>query len=158
MTKFLKTLACVLFLSGLTTGAAQAQSRIDLARQYVELPAVQQMMRDMFSPETMYLQMKASMPPGSKVSASKQRRIGKVMSQGMLQVLPTFNKVMIRESARAFTKAELKAMIAFYSSPEGASILRKSTGFMNKSLAKIAPQMQAVQKAVTPAIIKILKD
>ncbi|MBU2983185.1 DUF2059 domain-containing protein [Lentibacter algarum] len=154
MKTLLKTLALLLLM----TGTAQAQSRMELARQYVELPAVQQMMRDMFSPETMYLQMKASMPAAAKISNAKKRRIGNVMSQGMMQVLPTFNKVMIRESARAFTKAELKAMVTFYSSPEGASILRKSTGFMNKSLAKIAPQMQAVQKAVTPAIINILKD
>ena len=139
-------------------GTAQAQSRIELARQYVQLPGVQKMMTEMFSPDTMYEQMKASIPPQAKISNSKKRRIGNVMSQAMMQLLPTLNKIMIRDAARVFTKAELKAMISFYSTPEGSAILAKTVTFSNRALGQLAPQMQQMQEAVAPAIIKIMKD
>lgn len=106
----------------------------------------------------MYEQMKASIPPSAKISNAKKRRIGNVMSQGMMHLLPSFNKIMIRESARTFTKGELRAMITFYSTPEGSAILAKSTTLANRSLRSLAPQIEQVQKAVGPAIIKILKD
>ncbi len=157
MQRLLTSLAFALALVAFA-GTAQAQSRLELARQYVQLPGVQKMMVEMFSPETMYEQMKASIPPNAKISNSKKRRMGNVMSQAMMQLLPAFNKIMIKDAARVFTKAELKAMLAFYSTPEGSAILSKSVTFSNRALRQLAPQMQQMQQAVAPAIIKILKD
>ncbi len=137
---------------------AQAQSRTELARQYVALPGVQAMLREMFAPEAMYQQVRNTFPKNVKISNSKKRRIGKVLSQGMMQILPAMNKTLAREAARSFTKAELKAMIAFYSTPEGASILSKTTSLTTRSIARMAPNIEAVKRAVTPAIIRILKD
>lgn len=157
MHRLLASLTFAIALLALAS-TAQAQSRLELARQYVQLPGVQKMMTEMFSPDTMYQQMKASIPPNAKISNYKKRRIGNVMSQAMMQLLPAFNKIMIKDAARVFTKAELKAMIAFYSTPEGAAILAKTVTFSNRALSQLAPQMQQMQQAVAPAIIKILKD
>ncbi|GEM_PF-942537 len=155
-----KTLVSVSFAVTLllSVGTVQAESRMDLAREYMELPGNQQMMNDLFSPETMYNQLKASLPRNAKISNSKKRRIGNVLSQGMMQLRPSMDQIMLRESARVFTKAELRAMIAFYSSKEGASILAKMPQFMERSMTKLGPQIQRVQEAVAPAIQKIIRD
>lgn len=142
----------------LSTSIAQAESRAELARQYIELPSVQRMVEDMFSPEAMLNQLKVSLPRSANVSDSKKRRMSRVLSQGMKQLQPSFEKIMISESARVFTKAELKALVVFYSSKEGASILAKMPQFMDRSMTKLAPQMQKVQKAVEPALHQIIRD
>lgn len=147
--------AVVLLIS---TSPVQAESRIDLARQYIGLPGNQQMMEDMFSPETVFNQLKASLPRSAKISYSKKRRISRVLSQAMMQLQPNLEKIMVSESARVFTKAELRAMIRFYSSKEGASILAKMPQFMERSMIKVAPQMQKIHKATAPVIHKIIKD
>lgn len=157
MNKTLSSAALALALLA-STGVVQAENRKDLARQYIELPGVQRMMADMFSPESMMVQLKASLPREAKVSNSKKRRMSRVLSQGMMQLRPHMEKIMISESARVFSKAELKAMIAFYASKEGASILTKMPQFMERSMGKLGPQIQRVQKAVAPALFKIIKE
>lgn len=155
-----KTLVSVSFAAALLLSAAtaQAESRMDLARQYMQLPGNQQMMKDLLSPQAMLNQLEASLPRNVKISNRKKRRIGNVLSQGMMQLRPSMDRIMLRESARIFTKAELRAMIKFYASKEGASILAKMPQFMENSMTKLGPQIQKVQEAVAPAIYKIIKD
>lgn len=152
------TLAALIVALLISASIANAESRLDLARQYVELPGNQQMMDDMFSPEAMFTQIKANLPRNAKISHSKKRRMSRVLSQTLMQLRPNLEKIMITESARAFTKSELRAMIQFYTSKEGASILAKTPRFMERAMTKLAPQMQKVQEALKPALIKILKD
>ncbi len=137
---------------------ADAQSRKQLAREYVELPAMQSMMREMFSAENMYQQFSSGKPDHVKITKAQQRQIGEVMSKEMMKILPEFNRIMIKESARGFTKDELKAMIAFYSTPEGAAILSKTTSFMNRAMHSLQPSMKEVLAAMTPQLLEILRD
>jgi hypothetical protein len=138
--------------------SAEAQSRRQLAKQYTELPAVQAMMREMFSANTMYEQFSVGMPDHVKITNAQKRRIGEALSSEMMKILPEFNKVMIKESARAFTKDELKAMIAFYSTPEGSAILAKTTSFMSHTMRGLQPSIERVQEAMIPQMIEILRD
>lgn len=149
------TLTIALFI--LASGA-HAQSRTDLARQYVELPAVQNMMDDMFSRDAIYAQFKAGFPKHIKISNAKKRRIGGILTQGMAHLRPALTKIMISEAARTFTKAELVAMVDFYSSKIGASILSKSSRLTTRSMVRLSPHMQAIRKSMAPAIYKIIKD
>lgn len=53
---------------------------------------------------------------------------------------------------RVFSQREVQAMTAFYSSPEGASILRKSPQAMGLTMQEIQPAMQAAMQEVKVAI------
>ncbi|ODU43831.1 MAG: hypothetical protein ABS98_13535 [Lysobacteraceae bacterium SCN 69-48] len=54
--------------------------------------------------------------------------------------------------AQVFSKREVQAMTAFYSSPEGASILKKSPQAMGLTMQEIQPAMQAAMQEVKAAI------
>jgi hypothetical protein len=60
--------------------------------------------------------------------------------------------VMRKVYTQVFSKAEVKAMIAFYSSPEGASILKKSPQAMSLSMQEMQPLMTATIEKVRTAI------
>ncbi|MCF6272100.1 MAG: DUF2059 domain-containing protein [Rhodobacteraceae bacterium] len=142
----------------LFTVPAFAQDTNELAIQYVELPAVQNMMTEMFSPTSMGNQMAASFPAGLNLSDEKILQIGEVMSQAMSDIRPAMETQMILGSAEFFSVDELQALIDFYSSEAGASILLKMTPFMAHVLGELQPQMQAMQLRVQPEIIAIVQE
>ncbi|QNU14888.1 DUF2059 domain-containing protein [Thermomonas sp. XSG] len=53
---------------------------------------------------------------------------------------------------QVFSKREVQAMTAFYASPEGASILKKSPQAMGLTMQEIQPAMQAAMQEVKTAI------
>ncbi|WP_287599178.1 DUF2059 domain-containing protein [Thermomonas sp.] len=53
---------------------------------------------------------------------------------------------------QVFSKREVQAMTAFYASPEGASILKKSPQAMGLTMQEIQPAMQAAMQEVKAAI------
>ena len=53
---------------------------------------------------------------------------------------------------QVFSKREVQAMTAFYTSPEGASILKKSPQAMGLTMQEIQPAMQAAMQEVKAAI------
>jgi len=142
----------------LLTAPAFAQDREALARQYVNLPEVQYMMTDMFSPTTLANQFAASLPPSVPLSADKKRRIGVLMSDAMNDLRPAFERQMIAGTAETFSAAELRALIDFYSSEHGASAMRKMAPYMTRIMAQLQPEMHAMQLKVLPQIKEILSE
>ena len=61
---------------------------------------------------------------------------------------PVVRKVYIQ----VFSKREVQAMTAFYTSPEGASILKKSPQAMGLTMQEIQPAMQAAMQEVKATI------
>lgn len=53
---------------------------------------------------------------------------------------------------QVFSRREVQAMTAFYASPEGASILKKSPQAMGLTMQEIQPAMQAAMQEVKTAI------
>ncbi len=129
-----------------------------LAQDYANLPAVQQMFDDMFSPEALAQQFKASVPPGTNVPEDKLSRIGALMSTEMNKLRPEMTRIMVSGMADVFTEEELSALIAFYSSEHGESAMRKMQPFMASIMGQLAPRMTEMQQATLPKIIAIMQE
>jgi len=104
---------------------AAAQSTKALARQYVELPAIQAGLLDMQSLTLLSVFTASQIPPDVQISSAKKAAIVKAIAQQMAKERPAIEKALIESAARTYTAEELKAMIAFASTKTGASATRK---------------------------------
>ena len=135
-----------------------AQDATELAQQYVEMPEIQNMITEMFSPTSLANQMAATLPPSVKITDDQKQRIGEVMSAAMNEMRPRMQELMVSGSAQTFSTDELQALIDFYGSEHGAAIMTKMTPFMTNVMGQMAPEMQALQATITPQIIKIMQE
>lgn len=142
----------------LMTAPAFAQDTTALAEQYVNMPEVQTMISEMFSPEAIANQFEATLPPGMTVTEDQKARVGELMSAEMSAIRPRMQELMISGSAETFSAPELRALIDFYSSEHGAAIMTKMQPFFTSVMNKIAPEMQAMQARIAPELIKILQE
>lgn len=149
------TLAALLSLS---LSSAQAETAAELAKTYVNMPEVQQMMTDMFSPQSMAAQVMASMPPGVTLSEAQQTAIGELMSDEMNTLRPKLEELMEATTAEVFSAEEIDALITFYSSEHGAAIISKMGPMMQQVMGGLAPDMQAMQTRITPKMIEIMSS
>ena len=144
--------------TALLTLPALAQDTTTLAQEYVNMPQVQNMITEMFSPAAMGAQVVAGLPPNVTVNADQQQRIGTLMSDAMNDIRPRMEALMISGSAEVFSVEELRALIDFYGSEHGASVMTKMTPFMTNVMGRLAPEMQALQQKITPQLIQILQE
>lgn len=141
----------------LLTTSSFAQDTTALAQEYVNMPEVQNMITDMFSPQSMGAQVIANLPPGMIITNDQERQIGEVMSEAMNELRPRLEELMVTGSAEVFTAPELQALIDFYRSEHGAAIMSKMQPLMAQTMGQLAPEMQALQQRVAPEIIKIMQ-
>lgn len=137
---------------------ASAQDTRSLAEDYVELPAVQSMLDSMFGGETLAANLAASLPNNLAINESQVAAVATLMANEMSALEPVMRETMISNLADTFTAQELEAMIAFYGSEVGTAILTKNQAMMGRIMATIAPQMQQLQRGLTPQIMQILRD
>ncbi|MEM6589564.1 MAG: DUF2059 domain-containing protein [Pseudomonadota bacterium] len=142
----------------LITTTAYGQDTTELAKQYVAMPEVQNMMSEMFSPAAMGEQIAASLPPNIALNDDKKLRIGTLMSKAMNDLRPKMEELMIAGSAEVFSADELQALIDFYSSEHGASVMTKMTPFFTNIMAQLQPEIMAMQSELGPAILEILSE
>lgn len=143
---------------GLLTTPVFAQDTTSLATQYVNMPEVQDMMTDMFSPTNMGNQIAASLPANVVLSEDKKRQIGLIMSEAMGDLRPKMEELMVSVSAKTFSADELIALIDFYSSEHGASVMTKMTPFMTNVMGQLQPEMQALNIKLMQEFERILQD
>ena len=148
----------VILLSACSIISVHAQSRAELAHQYVQLPAVQAMMRDVISPETFASQIEAGLPSDFDITSNQKKRIGNLMAEKMAPLLPKLEQQMIKAAAEIYTVAELQALIEFHSSDLGVSILSKSADFMTASMGEVQQDIMQVSAEAIPEIISILEE
>lgn len=153
----MKHIALAALLS-FSLSTAQAQTSEELAKIYVNMPEVQQMMTDMFSPQSMAAQVMASMPPGVVLSETQQVAIGELMSSEMNTLRPKLEELMEATTAEIFTAEEIDALITFYSSEHGAAIMSKMGPMMQQVMGALAPDMQTMQTRITPKMIEIMSS
>lgn len=153
----MKHIALAALLS-FSLSTAQAQTSEELAKTYVNMPEVQQMMTDMFSPQSMAAQVMASMPPGVVLSETQQVAIGELMSSEMNTLRPKLEELMEATTAEIFTAEEIDALITFYSSEHGAAIMGKMGPMMQQVMGALAPDMQTMQTRITPKMIEIMSS
>ena len=80
------------------------------------------------------------------------------MSQAMNELRPRMEELMISSSAAVFSADELQALIDFYASEHGASVMTKMAPLMANVMGQMQPEMLALQQKVGPEIAKILQE
>jgi hypothetical protein len=138
------------------TPAAMAQDVQALAEEYVRMPEVQQMITDMFSPASMAAQFKTGLPPGTELTDSQSQRIGELMSKTMNDFRPRMEELMITSSAKNFTAEELQALIDFYKSEHGASVMAKMQPYMQDVMGSMMPEMMTAMQNIGGEIQTIM--
>jgi hypothetical protein len=97
----------------------------------------------MFDPDTIIAQIMTAQPALNKLPDDKLRKIADIVSAELDSVRPDLTEAMRDKAAEHFTSDDLEALIAFYGSPAGASVLAKTQPFMQDVMTEIAPVMQA---------------
>lgn len=127
----------------LTPATVFAQSTLELSQQYANLPAVQEMMAAMFSPEASAAQIASTMPPGVTLSDDQMNRLGTLLSEELVDFQPRLEELMIAAMADTFTVEELQAQIDWASSDIGRSILVQTQPMFTAIMTQMAPELQA---------------
>lgn len=157
MKKYLITILVFIAMSFSPLVSAQDnEEKMELAKKYVNLPGNQTMLDEMFSPEVLGEQLTAGMPPEMGLTEEKVLAVGQLMSKAMSGIRPEMEMTLIESSAEIFSKEELEAMIEFYSTEIGSSIVSKSTKLMQDYTQKLMPEIMAVSQEVGPELMEIL--
>lgn len=136
---------------------AAAQDIEALAEDYVNLPANQRMITEMFSTEAMAAQFATGLPPGVTLTDAQRAEVGELLSGVLTDMRPEIEAAMVEASADQFTQAELEALIGFYSSDVGASVLVKMQPYFQDYMADIQPGMMNRIQSVLPEITRIME-
>ena len=142
----------------ITASPIWAQSRLELAEQYSALPAVQQMMDEMFSPEASASQFKATLPPEFEITDDQLLRIGVVMSGVLKGLQPRMVELQNAAIADVFTEEEIRAMIDFHSTEVGAQILIKTQPMFTAVMGQLTPEIVQAMGAKQGEISAILSE
>ncbi|WP_292023793.1 DUF2059 domain-containing protein [Maritimibacter sp. UBA3975] len=152
-------LAAALMLALVTAALpARAQDVRALAETYADLPEVQAMWDDVFSPLWLSNQFRLGVPPEVEISNDQLDRIGVLLADQMEGLRPQMRAMMVETMAGAFSADEIAALVAFYQSKHGAAVMAKMPGFTTRYSAALAPMIQAAQQSVLPQISAIMAE
>jgi hypothetical protein len=153
---FALSVALVPFLKAADPVTAPDSPNIDLAHQVIKAMHADRMFDQMslqmekMAAQSMNLNA-ANMTPEQKALATKVSM--QVMALSMESAKGLLGKMDVIY-AEVYSEAELKAMKAFFESPEGASMLQKQPQIMQK----LMPFVQEMQRDLGPKIQKITED
>ena len=136
---------------------AQTDETTALAEEYVAMPEIQRMIDDMFSPESMAGQFKNGLPPNVQLSPEQETEIGEILSGVMVGLRPKVEDQMVVSSAKIFTAEELTALMEFYKSEHGASVMAKMQPYMQDTMSVMMPQINGAIQGVMPQIMEIMQ-
>lgn len=136
----------LLMLPGLAT--AQSAARMQAARTYFSLPAVQKVYLET-SGEEFWLSQVAPVffPDSSQLTRRQRQRVLQVIARHWAALRPTYERVMIESYARTFTVRELDAMTAYAMTPDGASATEKSGRLAIDLATALKPYVEAQMRA-----------
>ena len=129
-----------------------------LAMDYAALPGVQRMLDDMFSAEALADQFRSSLPANVTATEGQIAQIGILLSNTLRGMRPDLEQAMIDASARHFSADELKALIAFYQSPHGSSVMAKMQPMFTDYMGEMGPKIMAATQAAQPEIMRIMTE
>lgn len=155
--KYSAALAAALLLAAPHIATAQTASASPelqaAAERYVNLPAVRGMMDQLLSGPSLASMATANLPAAINLSDAQMARIGAILSDEIKPFEPQIRQAMISSAVRNFTADELGALIDFYLSEHGASVMTKMQPFMQDAMGQIAPVMSQVQRKAIPRIL-----
>ena len=145
----------VAFALILSASLAQAVDKMELARQYFDLLNFEETIKASFNAIAMKDMIKAmkEAAPEENIPEEKMMAQFKKVQNAFTQsdYLKQIKEETIRITAEVFSKDELKALIAFYTSKEGKSIIKKMPVYMQQTQAKIG-------KMSIPIVKKMVKE
>jgi len=156
----MKSLALVLLLLSAPAALAdEMEERRAAATAYVDNPVQQKMLDEMLSAEAMVTQMRATLPPNvsDALQPEQIQTMARIASEELADLRPAMQTAMIEAAAQTFTTAELEALDAFYSSPEGASVMGKMQPFMQTFYTGLGGDMQAAQMRIIRRVNEAMK-
>jgi len=154
----MKKLLFVLTLCALGTGAIAQEpnaARQALAREAIAAMQVDKMLDNMAGQIKQMAMQRAQLPPTATAEQRQQfdTFMGRVTDLAMSEVRTMVSRL---DSiyADVYTEAELKAIIGFFTTPEGKSMLAKQPQVMTR----LMPLMQEMQQAMLPKLQKLAQD
>jgi hypothetical protein len=152
----MKNTRLVLVLLALVTSAvAQDNPKLALARQAIAAMQADKMFDNMAGQMKQMAMQMAGVPPGATPEQRKQTEElqGRIMELSMNAAKGMIAK-MDQIYADVYSEAELHAMIAFFNSPEGQSMMAKQPQVM----AQLMPLMQGMQRELMPKIQQLVEE
>ena len=122
----------------------EATERLDLAHRFVALMQAEDM------GEALGQSLGGLFPSIEDLPPAEARAVEETMSEMMQDYMPALFKAMAPVYADIFTLEELRALVAFYESDVGRSMVRKSYEAM--------PRITAVSQDVLPAVLSRAMD
>ena len=153
----MKITRLVLLLVAFATGAAAQQdpAKLALAREVIAAMHADRMFDAMAG---QMKQMYARMVPVSPTATPEQQQKAEELQAKIMDVTMTAAKGLVAKMdqvyAEVYSEAELNAMKAFFSSPEGQSMLAKQPQIM----ARVMPMAQEMQRDIGPKVQKLIDD
>lgn len=131
---------------------ADEESR-ELAARYLGLPAIQEMNDQLYGGNALdsMLSMQEGLPQEVRAAMSR------ILREEFAKLRPGLEAAMVETAAQTFTKEELEALIAFYETPEGASVARKTAPFSQRVFANFGEGMEEFQQTVVRRLMEELK-
>lgn len=124
-----------------------------LAERYLTLPAIQQMNDQLYGGNVLdsMMAMQEGLPDEVRSAMAK------ILREEFAKMRPALEEVMIETAAETYSAAELEALIAFYESPEGASVAVKTGPFTQKVFVNFSDGLADFQQAVVKRLTEELK-
>lgn len=137
-------LALFLTLVLITPSAADdTADRMVAAERYVSAPAVQEMMTAMIAPDALLSRLQGDL---GALAATERETASTIISEEIAEVRPMMENAMMKAIAETLTLAEIEAVDAFYRTPEGAAVLRKTQPMMANFSNRFGPIMRQMQR------------
>ena len=131
-----------------------AAEKLALAERYLTMPAIQKMNDDIYGGSVIDAMMAAQ---GDSLPKEAQEKLGTILREEFAKMRPGLEKSMIEAASEIFTVEELEAMIAFYDTPEGASVAAKTAPFMQKTMVIAEPLVEEFQSALVQRLMTEMK-
>ncbi|MCR5858559.1 DUF2059 domain-containing protein [Mesorhizobium sp. J428] len=139
-------------LSLVGSSAAQDELR-NAAERYVKLDAVQDLLDFMLGPG--FLEPLMGALAGDKLKPDLKSQMVAIGTEELAKIRPSVEAAMAEAAAEIFSVKEIEALIAFYSSEHGASVIRKMQPFNNAYLVRITPDLQRLQAVMEARVREI---
>lgn len=152
-----RTLAALIFCLP-TAGFAQTSETMAAAERYIAMPEIQSMMDEMLGAEAAAANFRNGLPPTIPTTDAQLEEIGALLSSKMQTLRPELEAAMTSGAAKHFTVDEIEALIAFYQSPLGASVMAKMQPYMTETMGEIMPAMMQATQSALPDIQRILTE
>ena len=121
------------------TGAPVAdneENRLAAAKEYLKIASAEDMLKEMTASVS------------GKLPEQVQKKFTEVMTSQAIK--DSTNQITLKALVKHFTVNELKAMTAFYSSPEGKSVRQKMMPYMSEVMPQVYQEVAKAMKEAEP--------